>query len=987
MADSSYLPPVVIQVLMDDEAALAQMQGLRTAMADTAADMDASTTAMGSSLGSAGRDMENLDADAAGALGGVSTSMADAGEDAGKLADDTENAASDFAGSMGGMQHASEDAKEGVHDATQDMKSDVENLASDLGGMGLPAEKGADDAKDAMRDMGTGAKDLQSDLDEALAGTPYERAARAAEDAEKDEAESGSRMKSIFQDLGNTMGNFGLPFSGAVKNVGEDMEKGESDAKGFGSSFLGMGSNVEMAAGIVVAAVAAMSIKSAVEFEDAQRKLKLALTDTGQSYSKMEPEIKKTYEATEHLGFNSTETATAMTKLAISAKSPAQAQEELGIAMNLARLKGISLTEATETLVKVNAGSNRGLVQMGLNLNIGSAKLSAQQTATEGVTKAKMALKAAETAYSETEKKAAEEHKAAVEKVAAAEEGVKQAQEALKSDSEGLTQAQTTLKEAQKGVGETAKKAAEEVVTAQRSFKASTEGVSKAQRELSEAQRGVKETAVQEEEAVKHARETLTGAEESATEAAQTGSDAVTAAHLRMQLTQSEVNSGKITGVEASVKLKEAELQLTEAEQKKSDSQKKTANEVTKAQEELHKSEREAGPASAASIAAATKVKSAQEGVAQAERAAKTSEEALGKARRETAANSPTMVAAANRVREAQKGVSSAETKLAQDQEKAGKASRELRTDQAAEAKGSDAVKAASEKLKVAHENLTRAEEKLQRDTHTTAQVLEALARVTKGQAADATHTLSGETDVLKAEVHNLATELGVKLLPALKAMVPILKGLVDLVVVLGKAIGQLGTWWKEAWEKIGLAFYENVGKIKTGAHDIVSALGWIIEAGWEVIKFFFMMPVRIVKALAGLVSDMVKLGREIVEGIVHGIESAPGAVVHAIEGLIPGGGVIGEAASAIGLATGGIVTKPTLAVVGEAGPEAVIPLKGAGVSPAGVQPLGAQAPGSGPSATAGLHIGTLNVNAAGQTEPQLISNLYLRLRPMLQGA
>jgi SLT domain-containing protein len=41
----------------------------------------------------------------------------------------------------------------------------------------------------------------------------------------------------------------------------------------------------------------------------------------------------------------------------------------------------------------------------------------------------------------------------------------------------------------------------------------------------------------------------------------------------------------------------------------------------------------------------------------------------------------------------------------------------------------------------------------------------------------------------------------------------------------------------------------------------------------------------------------------------------------------IPGSGVVGGALHAIGLQTGGIVTSPTLAVIGENGPEAVVPL------------------------------------------------------------
>jgi hypothetical protein len=68
-------------------------------------------------------------------------------------------------------------------------------------------------------------------------------------------------------------------------------------------------------------------------------------------------------------------------------------------------------------------------------------------------------------------------------------------------------------------------------------------------------------------------------------------------------------------------------------------------------------------------------------------------------------------------------------------------------------------------------------------------------------------------------------------------------------------------------------------------------------------------------------------------------------------------GGVVGGALKTIGLASGGIVSEPTLALIGEAGPEAVIPLSGSnssifglqGVSPLDMTPVsgGGNSPGA----------------------------------------
>src|ERR1039458_10303262 len=115
-----------------------------------------------------------------------------------------------------------------------------------------------------------------------------------------------------------------------------------------------------------------------------------------------------------------TETASSLAKLTVATKDPTKAMGLMSTAMDLARFKHISLTQASETLAKVMGGSNRALIQLGINLNLGSAKLAKIQKDTEAVTKAKGSLIVAEKAVGEAEKKGAEEHLAALAKVTAA---------------------------------------------------------------------------------------------------------------------------------------------------------------------------------------------------------------------------------------------------------------------------------------------------------------------------------------------------------------------------------------------------------------------------------------------------------------------------------------------------------------------------------------------------------------------------------------
>ena len=104
-------------------------------------------------------------------------------------------------------------------------------------------------------------------------------------------------------------------------------------------------------------------------------------------------------------------------------------------------------------------------------------------------------------------------------------------------------------------------------------------------------------------------------------------------------------------------------------------------------------------------------------------------------------------------------------------------------------------------------------------------------------------------------------------------------------------------------------------------------------------------MGKKIYEFLTGIADDILNLGKDIgswiIDGLIAAIKGAAGAVMDAVSSIIPNvGDIAGGIASGIGgafksiipgLAEGGFVTKPTLAVVGAAGAEAVIPLNKAG--------------------------------------------------------
>jgi len=105
-----------------------------------------------------------------------------------------------------------------------------------------------------------------------------------------------------------------------------------------------------------------------------------------------------------------------------------------------------------------------------------------------------------------------------------------------------------------------------------------------------------------------------------------------------------------------------------------------------------------------------------------------------------------------------------------------------------------------------------------------------------------------------------------------------------------------------------------------------------------KAVGFFTGLPGKIVSAVGSGLTVLAQWGLDIVNGIANAITGAAKTIWDALTGVITSAishvkaavnsiPVIGSALSAIGLASGGLVTKPTFALVGEAGPEVVIPL------------------------------------------------------------
>jgi hypothetical protein len=191
----------------------------------------------------------------------------------------------------------------------------------------------------------------------------------------------------------------------------------------------------------------------------------------------------------------------------------------------------------------------------------------------------------------------------------------------------------------------------------------------------------------------------------------------------------------------------------------------------------------------------------------------------------------------------------------------------------------------------------------------------------------------------------------------AVIALIAILVALQMRFNIVGKAVEFLGSIFTTvkdavltAWNTL-LDWFQALPGIIRAAFAILFAIlvGPYIQAGKLIIStwtklwgWFKELPGRLAAAVStifdiliapfrNVISAMFNIGRDIVMGIVDGIKSAAGAIGNAILGAIPGGsaiaGAVGKVRGILPFAEGGLVTGPTLGLVGEAGPELIIPL------------------------------------------------------------
>jgi hypothetical protein len=223
--------------------------------------------------------------------------------------------------------------------------------------------------------------------------------------------------------------------------------------------------------------------------------------------------------------------------------------------------------------------------------------------------------------------------------------------------------------------------------------------------------------------------------------------------------------------------------------------------------------------------------------------------------------------------------------------------------------------------------------------------VLKAI-EVQVGGTAEAT---ANDSEKMKIAFSQLSESIGIILLPVFKELTAVMMKVADfarknskVIVILGGVIAALaiGVIAVNAAMKVYQATLVIITAAQALFNFVMSAnpIGLVIIAIAAIVAALVILEKKfgVVTAALRIVGDGFR------NGIIDPVRTAIGLIADLVRaiGKIPGVGAIGGLIGKIdipGFADGGIVTRPTLAMVGEKGPEAIIPLSQMGGMGGGV--------------------------------------------------
>jgi hypothetical protein len=125
------------------------------------------------------------------------------------------------------------------------------------------------------------------------------------------------------------------------------------------------------------------SVKAAMDAQTSQARLAQAFANAHLSAAKFEPQVKTLEAASRKLGFTEEDVHTSLGSLITATHSMTKASSDLSVAQDIARFKGVGLTDATKMLTMAMTGSQRATKQLGINVSPVTITMENLKKATE----------------------------------------------------------------------------------------------------------------------------------------------------------------------------------------------------------------------------------------------------------------------------------------------------------------------------------------------------------------------------------------------------------------------------------------------------------------------------------------------------------------------------------------------------------------------------------------------------------------------------
>jgi hypothetical protein len=215
-------------------------------------------------------------------------------------------------------------------------------------------------------------------------------------------------------------------------------------------------------------------------------------------------------------------------------------------------------------------------------------------------------------------------------------------------------------------------------------------------------------------------------------------------------------------------------------------------------------------------------------------------------------------------------------------------------------------------------------------------EVMDKIGKTTGGAASDAANTAQGKFERLGIALSETKESIGAALLPAVEAVLPFLVKMGDwaaehpeILLAIGVAIATIAAaivatniaMALNPFSLIAIAVV-GLGGLLVAAYKKFEPFKTVVDAVFGGIKYW------INNVTIPAIKTMLDVFKTVFNGIASAWNNTVGKIAFTVPKWVPGlGGKGFDMPNIPMLANGGIVTSPTLALIGEAGPEAVIPL------------------------------------------------------------